>query len=474
MTMIINIYQDDLGQGPGWGAGDFAPLGHLHDGDILEHDGVDSDGGVFPYDTTDTITFDQSIIIGGNTLDSLGTLDIIPSGLRDVKFYADSGAGVSQTVSFYGRNAGLSKFMSLRVGLNGVAAFSGNVDAYTFDDEINVSKDQDALTEISISNDNSGTDIRHTSLGLYDGITEKAFVEYWNNSEEMHVGTFGVASVLFLESGDGTVAAYFDENQDVGIGTVSPEGRLHIAETDLQCDIVIERIDASVGGGNDIGNINFRAGEVTIQTVGQIKLEANEAFTATASGTGMVLSTTTIGTLNLVAGLTIDANQNVAIANGDLACSENIGIGNNPTIKLDVNAKSGKTTEGGDVIKLTNKTGANSVKGQLVKTDTANDDAVILTGANDDEGIGVFYEAGVADGAEAWIVTGGIADVAMNDNLAATHGNWVGSGEAGYCINQVGPPAAPTHFEEQGHCTQTVAAGGAGTHILSRCVLHQL
>jgi len=28
------------------------------------------------------------------------------------------------------------------------------------------------------------------------------------------------------------------------------------------------------------------------------------------------------------------------------------------------------------------------------------------------------------------------------------------------------------HFEEIGHCIETVAAGGAGTHILARCVLH--
>ena len=35
---------------------------HLHDGDILEHDGVDSDGGAYPFTTTGTVTFNQEIV----------------------------------------------------------------------------------------------------------------------------------------------------------------------------------------------------------------------------------------------------------------------------------------------------------------------------------------------------------------------------------------------------------------------------
>ena len=132
------------------------------------------------------------------------------------------------------------------------------------------------------------------------------------------------------------------------------------------------------------------------------------------------------------------------------------------------------TQIGGIAILLTNKTGGASVAGKLVKADTATNDAVILTAANDDECFGVFLNVGIADSAEAWVVVSGIADVAMKDNTAATRGNWVEtSDEAGYAdATQATPAAAPAHFEEIGHCIETVVAGGEGTHILARCVLH--
>lgn len=139
------------------------------------------------------------------------------------------------------------------------------------------------------------------------------------------------------------------------------------------------------------------------------------------------------------------------------------------------NMKCAMTPEGGFAVRLTNKTGGNSVKGQLVKADTATDDAVILTVASDDECFGVFFEDGIADGEEIWVVVSGIADVAMEDNTAATHGNWVytSTSEAGYAdATQAAPLGAPSHFNEIGHCIETVAAGGAGTHIMARCILH--
>lgn len=158
--------------------------------------------------------------------------------------------------------------------------------------------------------------------------------------------------------------------------------------------------------------------------------------------------------------------------------SQNVSIGSAaPTLPLDVRAKSGMTAIGGFAIKLTNKTGANSVAGQLVKADPATNDAVILTAVSDDECIGVFLDSGIADGSETWVVVAGIADVAMEDNTAATRGNWVETsdtiGEEGYAdATAATPAAAPAHFEEIGHCIETVAAGGGGTHILARCVLH--
>ena len=139
----------------------------------------------------------------------------------------------------------------------------------------------------------------------------------------------------------------------------------------------------------------------------------------------------------------------------------------------ELNSKVAVSAIGGLCVKMINKTGSPSVKGQLVKADTATDDGVILTGADDIECFGVFLEDGIANDAEAWIVIGGIADVALDDNSLAAHGNWVGASEAGYAdATNASPPAAPTHFRELGHVLESVSATGGGTHVLARCLLH--
>lgn len=137
-------------------------------------------------------------------------------------------------------------------------------------------------------------------------------------------------------------------------------------------------------------------------------------------------------------------------------------------------AKVQLTPIGGIAVKLTNTTGVVTIAGQLVKPDPTTDDAVILTGADDTECCGVFLDSGVADDAEAWVVVSGIADVAMEDNTAATRANWIStSGEVGYAnAETASPPAAPAHFREIAHCIESVTADGIGTHILARCVLH--
>ena len=131
------------------------------------------------------------------------------------------------------------------------------------------------------------------------------------------------------------------------------------------------------------------------------------------------------------------------------------------------------TNIGGVAIRLTNKTGVASVAGQLVEASTGTNDAVALAGIGDTECIGVFLDSGIVDGNLAWIVVGGIADVAFDDNVAAVHGNWVATGAgAGYARTAATPAAAPQHFEEIGHSIESVTEGGEGTHILARVVLH--
>ncbi len=147
-----------------------------------------------------------------------------------------------------------------------------------------------------------------------------------------------------------------------------------------------------------------------------------------------------------------------------------VGIDNSaPTIPFDVKAKAGFTSIGGLAIKLTNKTGGNTVAGQLVSpySATAVEDAFKTSAANSDEVFGIVYEAGVADGSEAWVVISGVADVLMDGGGSARGDRIISSATAGSAdVWNVGGAVA-THFLEIGHCIEST--GGAG---LARCVLH--
>lgn len=133
------------------------------------------------------------------------------------------------------------------------------------------------------------------------------------------------------------------------------------------------------------------------------------------------------------------------------------------------------TSEGGLAIKLTNKTGAASVKGTLVDPHTTIDFAVVLVPAGLPDIIGVMYESGVPDGAECWVVVSGLADVMFIGDV--TPGQFArmsiaaDTGDApGHAIAEnlpTAPFATDKHFMEIGHCLQ--ARTGAG---LARVVLH--
>ncbi len=138
------------------------------------------------------------------------------------------------------------------------------------------------------------------------------------------------------------------------------------------------------------------------------------------------------------------------------------------------------TPIGGVAILLTNKTGGVSIAGTIVEVDDTTDDAFKLGVADGDEQMGIVLDSGIANGEEAWVVVSGIADVAMEDNTAATRGYWVRTSttEAGYSDGtNPDPPGAgigavERHFTEIGHCMESVIATGGGTHILARCVVH--
>lgn len=84
-----------------------------------------------------------------------------------------------------------------------------------------------------------------------------------------------------------------------------------------------------------------------------------------------------------------------------------------PNIKL--------TAEGGLAVKMTNESGAVTVKGQIVSHKGTVARAFDLTPVDATHILGVVYESGIADAAECWVVVSGIAQVLMKN--AATMGH---------------------------------------------------
>jgi len=79
------------------------------------------------------------------------------------------------------------------------------------------------------------------------------------------------------------------------------------------------------------------------------------------------------------------------------------------------------TPEGGFAVRLTNESGAVTVKGQIVSHKGTVANAFDLTAVDANHCLGVVYESGVEDGAQCWVVVAGIAQVLMKN--AATMGH---------------------------------------------------
>jgi len=134
------------------------------------------------------------------------------------------------------------------------------------------------------------------------------------------------------------------------------------------------------------------------------------------------------------------------------------------------------TVEGGIAVKLTNKTGAVTVKGEIVRPDSATDSGVVKIVVDIPSPIGVFYESGIAADAETWVVISGIADVYFTGNTTRGYlaRGFITSDGAGYVTGQALAEAYPSsphdtdkHFYEIGHVLESRVGAG-----LAKCVLH--
>lgn len=128
-----------------------------------------------------------------------------------------------------------------------------------------------------------------------------------------------------------------------------------------------------------------------------------------------------------------------------------------------------------NMIKLINKTGANTVKGSIVSASLTTDLAFVLN-TEQANAFGIVVDNGIADGQLAWIQTGGLAEVLLEDGTASTRGNFVfastidGRANATQQIPDGGTiPSINEHFNEIGHCLESKVAG---TNVLCKIAVH--
>ena len=133
------------------------------------------------------------------------------------------------------------------------------------------------------------------------------------------------------------------------------------------------------------------------------------------------------------------------------------------------------TPEKGLALKLINKTGGASVKGEVVTNSPTTSNAVSKIVVDIPNPIGVFYESDIADGEEAWVVVSGIADVYYVGNttlghlargfLTADGGSYV-TGQALSEAIPVSPFDVDKHFYELGHVLESRVGAGLAKTIL--------
>lgn len=135
------------------------------------------------------------------------------------------------------------------------------------------------------------------------------------------------------------------------------------------------------------------------------------------------------------------------------------------------------TDEGGYAIKMTNKTGANSIKGTVIDTSDTLDNSFKIEEGDGIDAIGVVYEDGIADGLDCWVVIEGIAEVLLKDGTTSTRNYWVKvSDVAGRAdATNAAPPggtiaALEQHFGEIGHCLESKSSD---TNVLCKIILHK-
>jgi len=151
--------------------------------------------------------------------------------------------------------------------------------------------------------------------------------------------------------------------------------------------------------------------------------------------------------------------------NLDTSSSTGIPVINSGVWSVSSNAM--ETPEGGRAVKLINRTGHISVKGEIVIASTSTDMEVTLAPTSTEMPIGCIYNAGVAEGSYVWVVVSGIAEV-LYDASATTRGNWVQTSAltAGRADGSSGSSPGVAHFREIGHAITSASGNALGKIIM--------
>jgi hypothetical protein len=132
------------------------------------------------------------------------------------------------------------------------------------------------------------------------------------------------------------------------------------------------------------------------------------------------------------------------------------------------------TNERGFLLKMINRTGHSSVKGELVAPYGTTDREVILQ-ASEYDTIGIVQEAGIAEGSEMWVwQVGSVCQALLKNSVTAARGELALAADTDGRMDRTtnpgtGLPGTDTHFKEVGH---VLSNAGPGTDVLCLISFH--
>jgi hypothetical protein len=124
----------------------------------------------------------------------------------------------------------------------------------------------------------------------------------------------------------------------------------------------------------------------------------------------------------------------------------------------------GFTAEGGLYQTYINRTGSASVKGTIVVSSTAYDNAVAIAPASSQMSIGVIYEGGIANGSPVKVVISGKAQVLLQDTNDSFQGYWCGTSLTPGRMFQNATLPVLNEWQAIGHSMEDVTSG---TNVLA-------